>query len=90
MNTSIVLGSVAAAIILLNICVTFFVARNAILTEQNRKAQYCLIWLLPVLGAVISAMFLRSIRDTPPCASRHTANEEDYPGVNMHPPVIDP
>jgi hypothetical protein len=90
MNTPLVLSSLVMATILLNLCVTFFVARNAILNPQNKKAQYCLVWLLPIVGALISALFLRSIRDTPPRKSGHIANEEDYPGVNMHPPVGDP
>ncbi len=82
---------IAVVVFGLNACVTLFVARNSVLLKQHKAVQYCLIWLLPGVGALVSALFLRSIQEVPlGKPSQLVPSNEDYPGVNLHPPVGDP
>lgn len=81
------IAGLISALAVLNICFTVVVARNDLLLKRHKMVQYCIIWLVPVLGVLASAVILRSIREAPMAKSRLIPNDEDYPGVNMHPPV---
>jgi hypothetical protein len=74
------------ALVAINVAVTAFVVSAASLLRKQKFAQCLLIWLLPILGAIVVAIFLYSNRETRPMETRHVRNEEDYPGVNLYPP----
>lgn len=81
----VVVGTVLALTVI-NIAVTAYVVRSAFLLRKQKLAQCLLVWLVPVFGALIVAIFLYSNREAPRMETRHTRNEEDYPGVNLHSP----
>ena len=74
------------ALAVINVAVTAFVIRAASLLRTQKFAQCLLIWLLPIFGAIVVAIFLYSNREMRHLETRHIRNEEDYPGVNLYPP----
>ncbi len=75
MNAAII--SLAVALLAINGCVTFWVARSAFLERRQQLAQTVLVWLLPLIGAVAIALFLFSNREHTQQRSHHVRNEND-------------
>lgn len=85
MDTEII-AAILLALVAANVAITIWLLRVPFLLSGQKLAQLCLVWLVPVLGVAIVTVFLASSRDRSQPRSRHTPNEDDYPGVNMHPP----
>jgi hypothetical protein len=56
---SIVLAVMAAFLLALNIFVSFGVARSAEYEPSQKVAQLALVWLLPIVGALVAHHILR-------------------------------
>jgi hypothetical protein len=81
-----IIATILLALLAANVAVTIWLLRVPFLLSGQKLAQLCLVWSVPVLGAAIVTAFLASSRDGIQPRSRHIPNEDDYPGVNMHPP----
>lgn len=75
-----------AIVLALNVAVTVLLLRSSVPTPKQRLVHLGIVWLVPVFGAILIALFYRSIesKDAPHATS--TRNEQDYPGVNLYPP----
>ena len=83
MSSPLAIG-IVALVLGLNICTTFFVARNGVLLKRHKVVQLFLIWLLPVLGALASAIFLYSIQEVPASKpSQYIPDNNEYPAANL-------
>jgi len=79
--------AVVLALAVINATVTVLVLRSVSLLRTQKLAQCLIVWLVPVLGAIVVAIFLSSNREpSPHRRTHHTRGEEDYPGVNLYPP----
>jgi hypothetical protein len=74
------------AVAVINVAVTACVIRAISLSPKQKLAQCLLVWLVPMFGALVVAIFLYSNRETPNLETRHIRNDEDSPGVNLYPP----
>ena len=78
--------AIALALAVVNATVTVFVMRSTSLLRPQKFAQCLIVWLVPVLGAIVVAIFLASNQEPPHRQAHHERNREDYPGVNLYPP----
>jgi hypothetical protein len=78
--------AITLALAVVNATVSGFAMRSASLLRSQKLAQCLVIWAVPLLGAIVVAIFLVSNREPPHRQTHHTRNEEDYPGVNLSPP----
>ena len=72
-------------LVVLNLTASFFVFRNKQLTNTQRFLQITLVWMLPVIGAVLCLAFATSM---PPAAARGQATDAgmmvgDIPGNHI-------
>jgi hypothetical protein len=54
-----VISALVVALVLLDLAVTVGVARSGLYEPGQKRLQYLLIWLLPLLGAAIVGLVLR-------------------------------
>ena len=78
--------AITLALAVINATATFFVLSSESLLRSQKLAQCLFIWAVPMLGAIVVAIFLVSNREPPHRQAHHMRNEEDYPGVNLYPP----
>ena len=63
-----------------NLVVSVGVILSGTYSAQQKWAQVAIIWLLPVVGALIAWFFLLENRGTPYNNSKHTADEKEWAG----------
>lgn len=84
MSIPLVVG-ISVGLLGFNAFVTYFVVRNNALLNKHKVVQCCFVWLLPVVGGLISVMFMRSIQEMPlDKPSPHIPDNNEYPSVNLH------
>jgi TRAP-type C4-dicarboxylate transport system permease small subunit len=71
------------AIIAINFATSIWLAKVEFLSSKQKLAQGLMVWLVPVIGAVIVASFLFSSRERPERRSHDIPQDSDYPGVNL-------
>lgn len=80
---SMLLTALIAAICLANLFVSLAVLRSEVLEPEQKIAQLALVWLLPVVGAILAWLVLRDDRQPRrgenPHADRHDPGDWDYP-----------
>ncbi|MES2036850.1 MAG: hypothetical protein V4495_03350 [Pseudomonadota bacterium] len=77
MNALIVI-SIAIAVVLLamNVYVTYLLVKSEFFEPAQKYAQYALIWLLPVIGAILCYLFVQPSLGSP---SGQYVNRENDP-----------
>lgn len=73
-------------VLAINVVATVALLRSCVASRKQRLAQLGIVWLVPLLGAVLIGFFCYSIRrnDAPNMTSLR--NDQEYPGVNLYPP----
>ena len=77
---------IAALVIAANCAACIAVLRSGIYTRSQVLSQSAVIWLVPILGALVVALFLRSHRDEPAVQRGNGADPENWqnPQVPNH------
>ncbi len=60
-----------------NVAATLFVARSINYTRQQKIAQSCVVWCVPILGAMLVFAVLRSARARAELRSNHIPETND-------------
>jgi hypothetical protein len=61
-----------------NVAATTFVARADCYTRNQKLAQSCVVWFVPLLGAVLIVAFLFANRERIEHRSHHVPESNDY------------
>ena len=75
-----------ALVLALNVAVTVVILRTSVSSRKQRMFHLGIVWLVPVLGAVLIGLFHHAIGRNDASAVTSIRNEQEYPGVNLSPP----
>jgi hypothetical protein len=77
----------AVFLLAINVAITVVLFRSPTIPRRQRLAQLGIIWIVPIFGAGLIALFLFSITraDARKTVSGRNGQDE-YPGVNLYPP----
>ncbi|BBB58624.1 hypothetical protein UNDKW_0351 [Undibacterium sp. KW1] len=81
MNALIILAIIIVIVLLaMNVYVTYLLARSDFFEPAQKYAQYALIWLLPVIGAILCYLFVQPSLGPPSgqYINRENAPENDF------------
>ncbi len=80
--TALIIG-VSLIFVAINLIVTVWVTQITFLTPKQKLAQVLLIWLVPILGAIVIMSFLLSNREHIKSQLPLIPLDSDYPGINL-------
>ena len=78
--------ALAVSVLAGNFAVSVQVIRSSLHSRKQRIVQLAIVWLMPVLGAIVIGLFYRSVGRSASSSVAHTRDEQEYPGVNLYPP----
>lgn len=84
MNLALVLVAGLAVLVLLamNLLATWRIARDVLSDRRQRRAQWCLVWLVPLVGALLVLAVHASAKSTPARAPLKPADAGDDWGAS--------